>query len=325
MRKWRGLQNSSRIKMGLFLLFVMGCPYFITMQISGRADTKMIPLLENGTGNGTESNGMVLIIEGREESELSLEEYIMGVIPAYLSGEDAEADKAMAVLIRTYLYYQIQEKKSEKLLAEELSLTYLSAEERKILWGEFFSEEYQRVQKAVSDTVGEVLFVGEGKEKQVIYPYFHTLSAGGTRGRADASYLKEAVCEADRTADGFLTFLVFGREETLDKLAVLGYLSTEADFSLIRCEYDRGLYVKTVFLGDWSVSSEDFQKLFGLRSAAFEIEEYHEGIRILTRGCGSGYGASLNMIRMLALQGKSYQEILSVFFEAELGNFQISE
>lgn len=321
MRKWRMLQNSSRIKAVLFLLLAVGCPYLLTMQISGKADKKAIPLLESQM----RSEYTILITEGGEQTELSLEEYIMGVIPAYLSEAEAEAIKAIAVLVRTYLYYQMQEQKTEKLLAEELFLTYLSVEERKILWGELFSEEYQRVQKAVSDTAGEVLTAGEGIEKQIVYPYFHTLSAGRTRERNDAPYLKEAVCEEDRTADGFLALLVFQREETLDKLAVLGYTQTEADFSSIRLEYDREPYVKRVFLGDWSVLAEELQKTFGLRSTAFEIEEYHDGIRILTRGCGLGYGASLNMIQVLALQGKSYPEILSVFFEAELGNFQISE
>ena len=291
------------------------------MQISGRAKIGAVRLLDKEDV----ADYKVLILDGGEQKTLSLDDYIMGVIPAYLSLEDAEADKAMAVLIRTYLYYQMQEKGSQTLLAEELFLTYLSTEERKILWGESFFEEYQRVQKAVFDTTEEVLVMGEGKEKQLIYPYFHTLSAGCTRSREDASYLKEAVCEADRTADGFLALLVFQKEETLDKLAVLGYMQTEADFSAIRYEYDKEPYVKRVFLGDWSVSAEDFQKTFGLRSTAFEIEAYHDGIRILTRGCGLGYGASLNMIQALATQGKNYQEILAVFFSAETGNFQISE
>ena len=321
MRKWLMRKDSSRIKRILFLLFVIGCPYFITMQISGKTEKKANRFLEETI----QPDYQVLFFEGEEQTELSFDNYIMGVIPAYLSEEEAEADKVMAVLIRTYLYNQIQEKKSAKLLAEELFLTYLTIEERKVLWGESFSETYQRVQKAVLDTAGEVLTVGEGKEKQVIYPYSHTLSAGSTRMREDAPYLKEAVCEADRTADGFLSLLVFQKEETLDKLAILGYLQTEADFSAIRWEYDKEPYVKRVFLGDWTVSAEEFQKVFGLRSAAFEIEEYHGGIRILTRGGGLGYGVSLHMIQALALQGNSYREILSVFFNAEVGNFQISE
>lgn len=320
MRKWLMQKESRRIKGILFLLFVIGCPYLITMQVSGRTEKKSARISEE-----VQFDYQVLLSEGEEQTELSLENYIMGVIPAYLTEEEAEADKAMAVLIRTYLYYQIQEKKSEKLLAEDLFLTYLSIEERKVLWGESFSEIYQRVQKAVLDTAGEVLTVGEGEEKQIIYPYFHTLSAGSTRIREDAPYLKEAVCEADRTADGFLSLSVFQKEEVLDKLAVLGYLKEEADFSAIRWEYDKEPYVKRVFLGDWTVSAEEFQKVFGLRSAAFEIEEYHGGIRILTRGCGLGYGVSLHMMQTLALQGSSYQEILSVFFKAEVGNFQITE
>lgn len=319
MRKWRGLQSSSQIRIVLFLLLVIGCPYFITMRISGKADKGTMRLFEKED----QANYKVLILEGGEQKTLSLEEYILGVIPAYLSNEEIEADKAMAVLIRTYLYDQMQKKNTTILSAEELFLTYLSIEERKILWDTSFSENYQRVEKAVSDTAEEVLVTREGKE--LIYPYFHTLSAGCTRTKEGVSYLKEAICEEDKTADGFLSLLVFQKEEILDKLAVLGYMQTEADFSAIRCEYDKEPYIKRVILGDWSASAEDFQKTFELRSTAFEIEEYHDGIRILTRGCGLGYGASLNMIQTLAIQGKSYQEILAVFFSAETGNFQISE
>lgn len=321
MRKRKVLQNGSRIKALVFLLLVIGCPYYITIHLSGRADRAGTELLESRKG----TDFAVVITEGGEQRKLPVEEYIAGVVPAYLTKEEAEAEKAMAVLIRTYLYYQMQEKKTESLSAEELSLSWLSTEERKTLWGSSFTAEYQRIQKAVSDTAGEVLVVGDGEERQIIYPYFHTLSAGVTRSRPDAPYLKEAVCEEDRTADGFLSLLVLKRNETLEKLSSLGYTQAEADFSQIHCAYGKEPYVKTVSLGEWSVSAEDFQKTFELKSAAFEIEEYHDGIRILTRGCGLGYGASLNEMQVLSEQGKSYQEILSVFFEAELGNFQISE
>ena len=321
MKKWMEPQKSGQIRVVLFLLLVIGCPYFITMRISGKADRGTVSFLEKEK----REDYRVLLSEGGEQKTLPLEEYILGVIPAYLSGEEIEADKAMAVLVRTYLYNQMVKKKTTILSAEELFLTYLSAEERKILWEGDFTENYQRVQKAVSDTAEEVLVIGEGEEKQVVYPYFHTLSAGCTRGREDASYLKEAVCKEDKTADGFLSLLVFQKEETLDKLAVLGYRQTEADFSEIRCEYGKEPYIERVILGDWSASAEDFQKTFGLRSTAFEIEAYRDGIRILTRGCGLGYGASLHMIQEFAVQGKSYQEILAVFFSAEVGNFQICE
>lgn len=311
------MQGGSWGKVILFLLLVLGSPYLITMRLSGRADNE-------SSVKRKEADYAIIITEGGEQTELPIEDYIIGAIPAYLSGEEAEADKVMAVLIRTYLYYQMQEKNTNYLLAEELSLSYLSTEERKILWGNSFSEEYQKLEKAASDTRGEVLTVTDG-EKRVIYPYFHILSAGVTRGREDAPYLKDAICTEDKTADGFLSLLVFQREEVLEKLSLLGYTQAEADFTAISWEYEKEPYVKTVLMGNWSVSAEEFQKVFGLKSTAFEIEEYHDGIRILTRGCGSGYGASLNAVQMLSLQGKSYREILSVFFEAELGNFQIFE
>lgn len=317
MRIKKIVQDGSWVKIILFLLLVLGSPYLITMRFSGRTDNGSLE-------SRKEKDYTVIITDGGEQTELPLEDYIAGVIPAYLSGEEAEADKVMAVLVRTYLYHQMQEKKTNYLFAEELSFSYLSIKERKALWENSFSEEYQKLEKAISDTAGEVLAVTDG-EKRVIYPYFHMLSAGVTRGREDAPYLKDAICIEDKTADGFLSLLVFQREEVLEQLSLLGYTQAEADFTAISCEYGKEPYVKTVSLGSWSVSAEEFQKVFGLKSTAFEIEEYHDGIRILTRGCGSGYGASLNAVQMLSLQGKDYREILSVFFEAELGNFQIFE
>jgi len=288
------------------------------MQISGKA----VALHTEWSKDSHKSEVEILFEEGGEQIRLPAEDYIMGVIPVYLQEEDLETEKVMAVLLRTYLYYQMQEQGTKSLLAEELSLTYLSTEERKALWGSSFSEEYQRIQKAVSDTAGEVLMVGKEEERKVIYPYFHTLSAGVTRSREDASYLKEAVCDADKIADGFLSLSVWKEKEALDKLYLLGYTQAEADFSAISWEYDKEPYVKTVSLGDWSVPAEEFQKAFALKSTAFELEAYHDGIRILTRGCGMGYGVSLNMAQQFSKQGKSYKEILSTFFDAELSHYQ---
>lgn len=306
-------------KLFLFLIVLVGIPYALTMRLSGKMELQMTYHVSR--------EYLIIRTEGGQQEEIPLEEYLMGVIPFYLSLEEPEVDKVMAVLIRTYLYYQMNLQKTTSLSEETLFLSYYSPKERETLWGESFLQQYERFEKAVFDTEGEVLLwkSSEEKESQPIYPYFHEISAGKTRGKLDAPYLKEVICESDKTEDGFLSLSVWKGVELEEALQTLGFSEQEYKEGELLCSYDIEPYVENVSIEGTTVGAEEFKNAFSLPSFAFEIEKYHDGIRILTKGKGSGYGVSLKMANHLAKEGMSYKEILSYFYEGELGKFEIFE
>ena len=79
-------------------------------------------------------------------------------------------------------------------------------------------------------------------------------------------------------------------------------------------EREESGYVKTIQVGNSSVSGEEFRKVFSLNSACFYIREIDGRVRIVTKGLGHGYGLSIYGANEMAKEGKTYQEILSYYY-----------
>ena len=84
--------------------------------------------------------------------------------------------------------------------------------------------------------------------------------------------------------------------------------------TLVVTEREESGYVKTIQVGNSSVSGEEFRKAFSLNSACFYIREIDGRVRIVTKGLGHGYGLSIYGANEMAKEGKTYQEILSYYY-----------
>jgi stage II sporulation protein D len=67
-------------------------------------------------------------------------------------------------------------------------------------------------------------------------------------------------------------------------------------------------------IGDTVCTGDQFRDALSLASSAFTLQDYNGMLRITTVGKGHGLGMSQWTANELAKEGKSYEEILDVFF-----------
>lgn len=289
-----------------FFLIVMLLPALITRFMSR----------EGGISERKNMPEEYYILSGNER--LPLEEYLTGAVAYYMPVScDDEAFKAMAVLLRTFARVRMGEGKEAE--EERLALSRYKMEEMEAIFGENFSYTYSRYQAAVRATKGEVLRY----EGELIEPYFHQISAGMTNSLSGCPYLSSVDSSCDIQADGFLSLITISPEEFYagllkasgtDKALLWQEASAEEYMEQLTIEAREGEYKQAVVWKEVRIPASEIQKAFDLKSTAFTFEAYEGKIRIITKGLGHGIGLSLNGAKELALEGKSYRQILGWYY-----------
>lgn len=145
---------------------------------------------------------------------IDVEEYVAGIMSGVISPEyNIEALKTQAVLIRTNVLKEMEEKKSND--DSDMSYEYLTKEDRETLWGRKKYDKYEAViEKAVSNTAGKVL----RKEGSLIMAMYHEVSIGKTASASeildeDISYLQSADSSSDVEAKNYMNIYEFSYED----------------------------------------------------------------------------------------------------------------
>lgn len=145
---------------------------------------------------------------------IDVEEYVAGIMAGVISPEyNIEALKTQAVLIRTNVLKEMEEKKSND--DSDMSYEYLTKEDRETLWGRKKYDKYEAViEKAVSDTAGKVL----RKEGSLIMAMYHEVSIGKTASASeildeDISYLQSDDSSSDVEAKNYMNIYEFSYED----------------------------------------------------------------------------------------------------------------
>lgn len=233
---------------------------------------------------------------------------------------EEEALKAQAVIVRTQLSW-CKENEQEEPKA-------LSKDEMEQLWGqEKYYEFYEKMVKAAQDTDGQVMTFN-GK---VINPSFHKVSAGTTRDGSqiykDTPYLLSVNSKSDVLSDDYLNVQFFTQEEFEERLAALlpeqkeqTEKSDEKKQTLkeyldsIATKTDGAGYVTQIKADGQKVDVDGFVEAFELPSSCFALKEMDDHIRIVTKGCGHGFGLSQYGANEMAKKNKSFDEILKYYF-----------
>lgn len=290
-------------------------------------------LLVRGCGSGREmveeGNGRMVRLQvapGRVIT-LSLETYLIGVVAAEMPAEfDTEALKAQAVAARTYTLLRIGGKVSDgkhpeaDLCADpEHCQAWLSPEELRKRWGFFaFSSNYNKVAAAVRATAGEVLvFNGE-----LCDPVYHS-SCGG-RGTEDAKdvwgvdipYLKGVPCRWDPPERQKAVAESFKLKELFDRLGIAGGAvpASSAGSPVRVLEITGSGRVRRIEIASQIFRGVDLRKALGLRSTDFTVSIEGDRVTFYTKGYGHAVGMCQCGAQGLALQGKSYREILAYYY-----------
>ena len=162
-------------------------------------------------------------------------------------------------------------------------------------------------------------------ENQLIEAPFFSVSAGQTRsaleafGQENRPYLSCVDSMCDITSEDYLKVSFFTPQEMVDACnsaypeAALTTEDTMAQLEIL--EKETSGYVKSIRIGTQTISGEDFRRILSLNSAYFSITPVDGSIRIVTRGLGHGVGLSTYGANELAKEGKTFEEILSYYYQ----------
>ena len=155
---------------------------------------------------------------------------------------------------------------------------------------------------AVKNTQDQILTV-DGELKLVPY---HEISAGETRDGEEAfhdsqyAYLKSVDSSADKDAAEYLSSTYVSEQQLPKELAI--------------SSRDKRGYVQSLMADDNILEGTAFASGMGSASPAFSMQKLDDRIRFLSKGKGHGLGFSQYGGDVLAKEGKTWQEILHIYF-----------
>ena len=155
---------------------------------------------------------------------------------------------------------------------------------------------------AVKNTQDQILTV-DGELKLVPY---HEISAGETRDGEAAfhdpqyAYLKSVDSSADKDAAEYLSSTYVSEQQLPKELAI--------------SSRDKRGYVQSLMADDNILEGTAFASGMGIASPAFSMQKLDDRIRFLSKGKGHGIGFSQYGGDVLAKEGKTWQEILHIYF-----------
>lgn len=251
-----------------------------------------------------------------QELKMPLETFLVGVVAAEMPALfETESLKAQAVAARTYIVSRLQN--GETLCTDPSHCqAYADKQTLQERWGENYSAYYQRVSEAVKGTEG-IIAVYEGEP---IAAVFHAASSGQTEDGAavwgtDTPYLKSVTSTLPAQLNEMETESVFDRNAFLTALRTL-HPETQDTSPLVQSVTKTAAgRVDTLTVGNTAFTGLELRTLLSLNSTDFTITEDETQVYITTRGKGHGVGMSQYGCNELAKAGKTYEEILTHYYQ----------
>ena len=309
----RTASGSTRVNPGTVLLIFLFLPYIITI-LFGNSYTEdekarremMLEQLKDGDYTVINETPM-----GKESIPLEL--YVADKLMRTMEeGYQMEALKAQAVLIRGNL-----------ITDDDMSVTISDAQYGK----EEIPEEYLM---AVMQTKG----IYAEYEGETIYGAYFRVSSGKTREveqilqSEQFPYLTGAVCQRDFLSEEYTSSVTYGKKEFEEKWIKMEEEKPEEDVivsakennryeekeDIVLLRDDAGYVLFFRYLNKW-VKGEQLRYELCLPSCAFQIKENKNEFIFSCKGRGHGFGMSQFGANEMALDGKTYIEILEYFFK----------
>ena len=268
----------------------------------------------------------LLHVETGEIEELSLDEYLLGVVSAEMPASfEQEALNAQAIVARTYTIYSIihsNNKHEEADICDSPACcqAWISKENRLNKWDEKNREEYwNKIMIAINNTSGKIItYNGE-----VIDAFFHSNSGGVTEspvnvwGGTNFPYLQSVQTSGEDAYSQYNSEVNITKEEFISKIKQK-YDNFEIDFSNEDCikilEYTDSNRVKTIKVGNLNLSGVEVRSLIGLKSTNFVVNVNDDNVSFKVIGYGHGVGMSQTGADSMAKNGKNYEDIIKHFY-----------
>lgn len=278
-----------------------------------------------------EKTQVTVLTQGQVET-MPLSQYLRGVVAAEMPASfPPEALKAQATAARTYTLYKLQayeqgveipESHMGAQLCDDFNhcKAYVDLDQvQQSLWGEDAAQYRAAIESAVGDTDGMVVtYQGEP-----IAAVFHAASSGRTEDALDVwgashPYLTSVESPGEQDCPKYQGQVSISPSQFAEKFLEA---HPEADFSQPADTWFRDSHrsqsggVIDVLVGGVRVSGGEVRSLLGLNSANFTLQASEEALVFSTLGYGHGVGLSQYGARALALEGKSFSEILKWYYQ----------
>lgn len=277
-----------------------------------------------------EINIRVYMHETKRIEEVSLEEYVKGVVASEMPAAfDIEALKAQAVAARTKALYQKIKygpagnpvHPGAEVCDDVHCQVYRDKEKLKEIKGKnWFKNYWPKIEEAVDSTRGLVITY-EGK---LIDPLYHSTSGGRTENSEDvfstmAPYLRSVDSPYEENSKHLESEMVISTDRFVSKINSTykdsGLNKDNIVDSLKILERTEGGDVKKMKVGNKIVSGRQIRELFGLKSADFKIVISGNKMTFKTKGYGHGVGMSQYGADGMAKRGYKFDEILKHYYQ----------
>ena len=243
---------------------------------------------------------VTVFVNGPEAVSVNKTTDMENILPIILRGQispehQIETIEAQAVIARSNFMRKIQEQKDTGSILREISNNVKQN-------GRAWKIPEVCYETAVKNTQGQILTV-DGELKLVPY---HEISAGETRDGEAAfhdpqyAYLKSVDSSADKDATEYLNSTYVSEQQ----------LPKDLTISL----RDKSGYVQSLMADENILEGTAFASGMGIASPAFSMQKLDDRMRFLSKGKGHGLGFSQYGGDALAKEGKTWQEILHIYF-----------
>lgn len=256
----------------------------------------------------------VIRTASKKNETVLLEDYVTRVVASEMPADfEMEALKAQALAARTYIVQYLAHAGEEQQVTDTVEhQVYKNDEELQQTWGADYDWKMQKIKEAVAATVGKIITY----ENEPITPAFFSTSNGYTENAEDywenaLPYLKSVASPWDQDSPKYIDQKTFTIDEVQQTLGVSITLN-DANFPITRTESNR---VKTIDIGGETFTGREIRESLKLQSTDFEVSTKNDHLIFTTKGYGHGIGMSQYGANGMAKEGKSYEEIVSYYYQ----------
>lgn len=255
--------------------------------------------------------------DGSVLSEIPVNDYLIGCVLAQIPCDfDLEALKCQAIIARTYIFYHQYHNKNPYTLKN----SYFTEQEAKEFYKENYENALDKATLAVYETDGLILTYNNAP----IVTAFHPVSAGYTESSEDIwgepfDYLKSVRSQYDDDYRQNPQVIQMTAYEFYARLFSHYQYEAGENPQIEIKEMTKNKTVKSVVFFDEGIKKEitggEFAEIFNLNSCNFHISIKDNLCVITCYGAGHLVGLSQWGSNNMALSGKSYEEILTFYFQ----------
>lgn len=309
--KWKPAILLAAVAMILPVILMLIQPIFPVKRMEGIAE-------ETDEQHDEELHYDISVLDNQGNvHNMKMDEYLTCVVLCEMPASfETEALKAQAVVARTYALRRQQNgskhSNSDICMDSSCCQGYLSVEDYLASGGQ--TDGVDKIRNAVEATEGEVLLY----DGELIEATYFSCSGGLTEDASavwgsDIPYLQATESPGEEKASHYTDTVQYSTEEFADRLG--RSIETAPSTWVESITYTEGGGVATMRVCGVDYPGTELRRLLGLRSTAFRLSVVGDTVTITTKGYGHRVGMSQYGADAMAVQGKTYEEILKHYYQ----------